>query len=1039
MIGAAPPSAIFVAVIQGLSCLAALAAWFVLHRYWTTQPRPAMAVRGALLALAAWLAIELVGRVVVLNRGLTQVAVSILAGTSIELMIALFSRERATLLPQVARRLLALRAFLLLLLLAVLLQPVFTFERTVRKDRFVAVLVDESASMDLGDPQSSVSEKLHLARLYGLPFAKPNPLQTVPDEIASLRKELESQGAVLAAIGNQSPEATAAAIRRRREPAGKLLERLTAKLKAVRTTLGEAIEGPAKNRPPFQEVRGAIDPLLASLEAIEKQIEVEPDAALAGGLGGLQNQWKSTVEALRKLELQLAPLPLAYDEALAASLGGSETAELDRLAKTSRSANARRALTHAAQGKTPLIEDAGKNHPVRLYRFAAAPKGTEAAAWQAEPGPPDEKASQWRQATDLASAMSLAMQDTPPDQLAGVLVVSDGRHNRGSPAEPLARRLGQAGVPVASIVLGSKLPPRDAALTDASCPETVFLEDKVAMNVHLRAVGMKGRDVTVRLVYHKLVVDSKTVSVAEDEFRTLVPLGHTPKELGIHSYQIELEPGPGDFIKENNKLERHVAVTDSRIKLLLADDRPRWEFRYVRNLYAGRDKTVQLQHVLLHPDRLAGAEPPAPAPASASRPYGEFEATALPDSPQEWLKFEAIVLGDLPPSALGEETLAALEKFVAKQGGTLIVIAGPNSMPHAYAGTPLAAMLPATFAAGPVQPPEAAYRLCLSPEGGSHTIMRVRANPTDNAATWNNLPPMDWRHPVEQLKPGATVLAYAEPVDPATAYAPPSETEPPPRTESRRSDTERMRLQRQNPLIVVHKYGAGNVLLLAFDRTWRLRYRVGDTYHHRFWSQVLRWATANKLSAGTRHVRLGTDRYRYAAGESVIVRAQLLDEKDSSVSNAKVVVRVYQGNQAVLKKTLAYVPESQGLYQGDLGPLPGSGVYRIEVEGSEVARLLALENASKVQTEVLVTAMEPTAELVDTSADWRLPVQLAELSGGKAVGPADAREVLDLFKAGSKDVRQRRNIALWDSWPAVLLILGVVISEWIVRKKAGLV
>jgi hypothetical protein len=186
--------------------------------------------------------------------------------------------------------------------------------------------------------------------------------------------------------------------------------------------------------------------------------------------------------------------------------------------------------------------------------------------------------------------------------------------------------------------------------------------------------------------------------VENDDFRVSVALGHVPKETGIHSYQVEMETKPDDLIKENKRVERFVAVTDARIKLLLIDDRPRWEFRYVRNLFTGRDKTVQLQHVLLTPDRLNGAAERPPLAASASRPYGEFEATAVPESAEEWLKFEVILLGDVPPDSLDPPTIEVLERFVGKHGGTLVVVAGPNFMPHAYAGTKLAELLPATFA-----------------------------------------------------------------------------------------------------------------------------------------------------------------------------------------------------------------------------------------------------------------------------------------------------------------------------------------------------
>ena len=39
-------------------------------------------------------------------------------------------------------------------------------------------------------------------------------------------------------------------------------------------------------------------------------------------------------------------------------------------------------------------------------------------------------------------------------------------------------------------------------------------------------------------------------------------------------------------------------------------------------------------------------------------------------------------------------------------------------------------------------------------------------------------------------------------------------------------------------------------LWVGTDGTWRWRHRIGDTYHHRFWGQIARWAADNKAAAG---------------------------------------------------------------------------------------------------------------------------------------------------------------------------------------------
>src|SRR5260370_624295 len=75
---------------------------------------------------------------------------------------------------------------------------------------------------------------------------------------------------------------------------------------------------------------------------------------------------------------------------------------------------------------------------------------------------------------------------------------------------------------------------------------------------------------------------------------------------------------------------------------------------------------------------------------------------------------------------------------------------------------------------------------------------------------------------------------------------------------------------RDNALAALQNYGLGRVLYLGVDSTWRWRYRIGDTYHHRFWSQIIRWAASDKPQT-----RFGTRAPVYAEGENIEVFVRL--------------------------------------------------------------------------------------------------------------------------------------------------------------------
>jgi hypothetical protein len=73
--------------------------------------------------------------------------------------------------------------------------------------------------------------------------------------------------------------------------------------------------------------------------------------------------------------------------------------------------------------------------------------------------------------------------------------------------------------------------------------------------------------------------------------------------------------------------------------------------------------------------------------------------------------------------------------------------------------------------------------------------------------------------------------------------------------------------------VIVHQYfGAGQVVWMGIDSTWRWRYRVGDRYHHRFWAQLARWA-ASKMAAGNDFVRFGSEKAELELGQDAQIRA----------------------------------------------------------------------------------------------------------------------------------------------------------------------
>ena len=91
----------------------------------------------------------------------------------------------------------------------------------------------------------------------------------------------------------------------------------------------------------------------------------------------------------------------------------------------------------------------------------------------------DDAVEGWDQATDIAGALESVLEQVPPDQLAGVVMLSDGRHNRPGSVDDAARRFGILDAPIAVIPTGSDVPPKDAAIISVKSPDAVYLGDRI--------------------------------------------------------------------------------------------------------------------------------------------------------------------------------------------------------------------------------------------------------------------------------------------------------------------------------------------------------------------------------------------------------------------------------------------------------------------------------------------------------------------------------------------------------------------------------
>ncbi|MBN1344885.1 MAG: hypothetical protein JXQ73_19480 [Phycisphaerae bacterium] len=1023
------------------------------------------------------------------------VGLAVMAVAGVGILVYLYAVERRFVSRPIGLAMTGLRVMLIGVLLAMMAEPVVSLNRTESKRRCLAILADESVSMDVVDRHLTDAERLRLADALGQVTELARPIRLEPEiiQVRSIARRLHALDEWLAELsrsaGDDNP--VDAAFRQRRQT----MERSYGEMVEAAVRVSEVLGGLLDDRqtvPP--DIVGDLVDLKSRLgsQVVGPLTEIARAMGMRLGQGGLSSK---DVRRLVQLQEHAGEGMVAIGEML-----DRTSWRLDEAFARRADSETRRAMEHVGgltrreiiarligSGAWDLQRTLSEKVDVRSYTFARepryvtlgqivadfgrAPRGDAASSRQREKAvptttvaskpttqgavstdrgfPANDVSETGRMVTDLARALERTIEDVPGEELAGVVVLSDGQHNASGDPVRVAESLGALGIAVLPVGIGARRAPTDAAIMKVDVADVVHTEDLMRVSVSVRLDGLKGKLLKIRLLDEKgepldlseeddqgriamseAPSKEKTISVTDDHERRELRLSHKPKGKGRHVYRVVLDALEEEVFKENNEEVFAVDVTDELTKVLIVDGLPRWEFRYFRNLLL-RDESVRLQHVLFDPALIA--RQPELKQVAARVSNETPEADRLPDEQEELNAFDVIVLGDVSPDDLPRDKQRMIEKFVSDRGGTLILVAGKRHMPLEFEAQSLASLLPVKAAEGANDGSTRAactesFHLRLTGEGQHHMVTELAAEPETNRSLWRDLPAMHWHSGVCSAKGGASVLAWAEPTGGVVR---------PSATATTRVGQGDVDPQRDRAMLVSQNYGLGKVLYVAWDATWRFRYKHGDKYHHRLWAQVLRWATAGKLPSGLKLVKIGTDRARYTEGQPVMVRAKFTKADFTPMADAEVRALVTERDQTVSSARLRYVSGSPGVYEASLGGL-AAGEYSIRLESPQIADLRQPDDPPGDVATTIVVEASRSAERLELAANVELMRQLAEVSGGAEIAPSALGQLMQYVSTDPIVKHTRRQVTLWDQWWLLAIFGATIGAEWVLRKRAGL-
>ncbi|MBI3879328.1 MAG: hypothetical protein HY301_04600 [Verrucomicrobia bacterium] len=903
-------------------------------------------------------------------------------GAGIALAVALLAfwlywRETRTRTDAARWLLPTLRSLAIFLLLLALTGPVLRRTDVIGEMARIILIADSSASMGLADPGMEIRRKLLVAQQNGW-------LHDASYD-ATLELALESVRKARVAIVATS----------RRPPEAKELK---TSLKTIASHLSAAADR-------LDAVQSATWPKRDNIERRFRSGPVAHAQRVSDSPAKSPAAAKQLVAQLKQLDLDIAryeqSMQRAFDDYFARIADGGDAGVKEALKQFDAATRVQRLEVMLLTNR--VLARLAEKHSVELRAFG----GDEAVLWRGSaaegserPDPPAKLAlTPAGLTTDFNAPLKKSAEQLPTTERGAIVLLTDGQHNRPESPLTLARIFGARTLPIYTVGLGPQTAPEDLAFVGVNAPQSVFIEDRLKGELVVKDELPANASFVAKIEVNGKSVWAQTLATTRRTRRS-IPFDFPVKDLAKFAstdgdvkfgavpvtLNVSLTVLGGERQTNNNTgTFRFLAVTQ-RPKVLLLDGRPRWEFRYLRNLFE-RDEQWEVNALL------AGAGGGEAKPWPRGTGAGKFPADR-----QSLFAYHLVVFGDLPPGYLKNEELAWLKEFVEKRGGGIIFVDGRQEQLANYTSGPLAPLLPVAWQGGALE--GADLKLALTPRGATTTPLTLLPNAADNSALWARLAAPHWMAPTIPL-PATDVLLTA--------------------TQGTRTV----------PALVFRRYGAGRVLYSAFEESWRWRFEVADLHHQKFWNQMSRWIMDAPYPVADKHVSLDAGPASYQPGEQADLRAQIRDAEGKLLTRARAEAQLFRDGKKVASLALNSDDNDSGVFRTRTAPLAeGSYEVRVQVEGVPEAELKARAS--------FVVEPQGSAELADLTCNEPLLRDLAEQSGGEYLREEEFGQLVDKLAPLSRSKVVETEMILWQSWwwfAAVVLLLTV---EWVLRKRGGM-
>ncbi len=591
--------------------------------------------------------------------------------------------------------------------------------------------------------------------------------------------------------------------------------------------------------------------------------------------------------------------------------------------------------------------------------------------------------------TDLNDPLAEAPQKIK--NLRAIVLASDGDWNDGAPPVQAATLLRVRGIPIFAVPVGSRTRLPDIELLSLDVP-TFGITGK-AVRIPFSIDSSLPRDYTTSVTLRASDGDevTKDVRIAAMS-RTADALVWNPKAAGDYTLTLTIPKQADETVSENNTLSAPIAIREEKLRVLIVESYPRWEYRYLRNALS-RDRGVELSCLLFHPG--------LSKPGGGNKDY----IKQFPTGKDELSRYDVVFLGDVGvgDGQLTVEQCRLLKGLVEHQASGLVFMPGLQGREFSLMETPLGDLCPVLL--DPMQPSgwgsRTASHFELTELGRRSLLTKLADTQDDNAEVWEGLPGFQWYAPVLRAKVGSEILAVHK--DAA-------------------NDAGRL------PLLVTRTFGAGKVLFMGTDGAWRWRKGVEDKYHYRFWGQVVRWMAYQRNMAKGETMRLYHVPDQPKLAQFMALHANVMERSGEPLHGGEVAARIMAPSGRTELVQFGSAGDEWGEFTGRYRPLE-SGSHRVT--------LFCKRTGATLEASFFVQG--GTVEQVGRRARPEVMEELARVTGGRVVEVGKLDDVVRSLAALRESPPLVRRVPLWCHPVTALALITMLGVFWVGRKVIGLV